>query len=423
MSEVVELMARIPRFTMQFSVSSFDCADLVPKYLLMREDGRSWKISEEVMRIVREIDQRSDIRAIADRALYAIDHRMSREDVTAVISVLLVHMGIVDPGSVAAVASHAALPGGRRRSSLLWRVPLLPPAATNVLAAALAPLCTRGIGIPVGIAALCVHCWWMLQPAWTGAAAQEMSGAEWMAALGLLIGSFFLHELGHMAAARRLSGSAGEIGFGVYLIFPVLYANVTATWKLPRAQRAFVDLAGIYFQLVFSALLIVHGHFAYHPAIGSAVIGIDISCVANLNPFLRLDGYWFLSDVTGVANLNLRIRELLRSKGRAPAGLSPRTTRLLWIYGLLSGGFWCLFMVWTVKYVRALIDWTLCAAFPCAFKLILSLSVAAWSGAAGLSRVRHLLSNRGCFIAVAVCSVGGAPHLGFVDQSARAESR
>lgn len=346
----------VPRIAMQFAVSEFDCADLAPKYLLMREDGRSWKISEEVARIVEQIDGVSDIRSVAERAAHLLNGRISVEDVTSVISVLLVSMGIVNLSGGNAAPRPKAIPAARRRSALLFRVPLLPPAITRVFAAGFAPACRMSVAIPVGAAALCVHAWWMLQPAWTLAATPEMSGTEWLAALGLLIASFFLHELGHVSTARRLSGSAGEVGFGVYVIFPVLYADVTETWKLPRTQRALVDLAGIYFQLVFAALLILYGAFFHHPAFGSAVIGIDLSCLANLNPFLRLDGYWFLSDVTGVANLGQRLRELLLRRPSRPTGLPTRTTRILWIYGVLSGGFWCMFMVWTAKYLMVLAD-------------------------------------------------------------------
>ncbi len=110
-------------------------------------------------------------------------------------------------------------------------------------------------------------------------------------------------------------------------------------------QRALVDLAGIYFQLVFAAMIILGGMVIQNAVfnnavIAIAVIAIDLSCLANLNPFLRLDGYWFLSDVSGISNLSRRVPELFFARRRLASWLSPGALRLLWTYGILTIAFW-----------------------------------------------------------------------------------
>lgn len=66
--------------------------------------------------------------------------------------------------------------------------------------------------------------------------------------LVFMLASSFFHELGHASACKYFGVRHGGIGFGLYLNFPVLYTDVTEVWKLNRAQRCVVNLAGVYFQ-------------------------------------------------------------------------------------------------------------------------------------------------------------------------------
>ena len=54
---------------------------------------------------------------------------------------------------------------------------------------------------------------------------------------GVMLASFLLHELGHLAACRRWHCPHGPLGFGLYFFNPVFYVNVTAAWRLNRRQR------------------------------------------------------------------------------------------------------------------------------------------------------------------------------------------
>ncbi|MEQ8425435.1 MAG: hypothetical protein RIA63_12045, partial [Cyclobacteriaceae bacterium] len=69
---------------------------------------------------------------------------------------------------------------------------------------------------------------------------------------GLLYLTMLIHELGHIAACRKFGIDHGEIGFGFYLAFPVLYADVTNIWKLDRHKRIITNLGGIYLELLYS---------------------------------------------------------------------------------------------------------------------------------------------------------------------------
>jgi putative peptide zinc metalloprotease protein len=66
--------------------------------------------------------------------------------------------------------------------------------------------------------------------------------------------TMLIHELGHIAACRKFGIDHGEIGFGFYSIFPVVYANVTEIWTLDKHKRTIANLSGIYLELVYASI-------------------------------------------------------------------------------------------------------------------------------------------------------------------------
>ncbi|UFH30303.1 hypothetical protein LNP04_09945 [Chryseobacterium sp. C-71] len=58
--------------------------------------------------------------------------------------------------------------------------------------------------------------------------------------------TLLFHEFGHAISCRSYGAKHGDIGFGFYLLTPVLYADVTDVWKLSRKERVIVDIAGMY---------------------------------------------------------------------------------------------------------------------------------------------------------------------------------
>lgn len=177
---------------------------------------------------------------------------------------------------------------------------------------------------------------------------------------GLYLFSTLMHELGHSTACKRFGAQPSAIGFTLYMVYPALYSDVSDAWRLRRWQRVVVDLGGMYFQLVVAAAYAIAWQFTGWWPFKMAIFGVIASGIINLNPILRFDGYWVISDVLGVTNLArqplmLAKTLILRLRGKPyPASRWPfKITLLLSFYSIAWFGFviwfaWRLFpLVWS----------------------------------------------------------------------------
>lgn len=182
------------------------------------------------------------------------------------------------------------------RLGILFEPYIFAAVAVSALVAIAVTLRTDGIGIGLG-------------------------GASFWLGYALFLGSLLVHEFGHAAAARRFGAPVGEIGATMYLIYPALYTDVTSAWRLTRAQRVTVDVGGVYFQTIVAAIVLAAGHALHFEAARAGGLLMLASCAFAMNPFLRNDGYWVLSDALGVANFGrAALRSLRAGQGGAFRG-------------------------------------------------------------------------------------------------------
>ncbi|GAB5495475.1 MAG: hemolysin D [Phycisphaerales bacterium] len=118
-----------------------------------------------------------------------------------------------------------------------------------------------------------------------------------------------IHEFGHAYACKIFNGEVPEIGAFFIAGTPCAYCDCTSSWGFTkRLHRLTVVLAGVYVELFIASFAI----FVWAIASSATVklIAFDIVVVAgvatvlaNLNPLMRFDGYYILSDVLEVPNL------------------------------------------------------------------------------------------------------------------------
>lgn len=144
--------------------------------------------------------------------------------------------------------------------------------------------------------------------------------------------SVIVHELGHASASNYFGIKHGNIGIGLYLNIPVFYADVSEAWRLARMQRVVIDLAGIYFQLIFLIPFIILDWISPNIIFQFLVFSINLSFLFDLNPFFKFDGYWVFSDLAGIPNLGKRTQETVVYFMRKV--LSKRTANMPFIFSL-----------------------------------------------------------------------------------------
>ncbi|MBZ5724973.1 MAG: hypothetical protein LAP87_08255 [Acidobacteriia bacterium] len=138
-----------------------------------------------------------------------------------------------------------------------------------------------------------------------------LSADLWTIAVVSVYLSLLFHEIGHCSACERFGVPHGEIGAGVFFIYPVLYADVGQCWSLSRLQRAVVDSAGIYFQFLLASLGCLLWIWTGDRLVRIFIYSMLLSAIFNLNPFLRMDGHWLLADLIGIPNLYRASNDLI----------------------------------------------------------------------------------------------------------------
>lgn len=210
------------------------------------------------------------------------------------------------------------------------------------------------------------------------------------------------HELAHGVACKHFGGEVREMGVVLVLgVLPSLYCNVTDLYRFPRrSHRLWVIFAGIYWQLVVSAIaaliwLVTVPYTAVADLAFLALFAGSFNLLINCNPLIKLDGYYALCQLIGVPNLQKRsfhfVSKTIRRIALGPhsdAGLSrrpePLSHKFLFVgYWLLSIGY-SIGLVWfgTTAVSASLMDWFGFGGVLLSIALVLTLSQRLWKPAA-----------------------------------------
>ncbi len=232
---------------------------------------------------------------------------------------------------------------------------------------------------------------------------------NWLNFLGVWIVALVviaLHECGHGLTCKHFGGDIDDMGFLLLVMQPCLYCNVNDAWLFEnKRHKIYVALAGIYTELLLAAFSAYIWLIAdVNSILGTIAFVIMTMCTAqslffNLNPLVKFDGYYILSDAMEMPNLKqnsttwfswLLKTKIFRMDVEAPLVPTDREKRFYMIYGGLallyistmlgtiaflgygfiaeSVGFWgVLFFIWLVAKIvakltnswpRALKEWS-----------------------------------------------------------------
>src|ERR1700719_4755630 len=165
----------------------------------------------------------------------------------------------------------------------------------------------------------------------------------------LMLGA--IHEFGHGLTCKHFGGDVHQMGFLLIYLTPAFYTDTTDILLFDRtSRRQWVIFAGIWVELLLCSISAVIWHFtapgsivndlAYKMMLLSGIQG----AVINLNPLIKADGYYALSQFLDIDNLRedafafLRVwfhKYVLRRDIDLPPS-SRRQRRIFFIFGVAA---------------------------------------------------------------------------------------
>lgn len=118
-----------------------------------------------------------------------------------------------------------------------------------------------------------------------------------------------IHELGHALACRRCGAEPEQIGIMLLMFAPTLYCDVTDSWMLKsKWKRIAIGLAGPFFEWVLAAVALFGWWWTepgtlHYVCMNIFVLSAVTTTIFNLNPLVKFDGYYILSDWLEIPNL------------------------------------------------------------------------------------------------------------------------
>ena len=281
-------------------------------WLIQRHDGSVVEVSSLLFLLAQTLDGIRQPDQIAAQMSAQLGRRMSAADVTYLIEHKLGPLSVVQKASIVA--------GGQPPTPLLGlslRAAVVPERVVLTATTWLQVLFHPPVVVAVLAGLVGLDAWLVLASpldAGVHSLLYRPSLVLMATALTLLAGAF--HELGHATACRYAGARPGVIGAGVYLLWPVFYNDLNDCYRLSRSGRLRADLGGVYFNAVLILVLGgVYGVTGFAPLLPVVVLH-HLLIAHQFLPFVRLDGYYIVSDLAGVPDLFRYVRPVL-------AGLVP----------------------------------------------------------------------------------------------------
>ncbi len=123
----------------------------------------------------------------------------------------------------------------------------------------------------------------------------------------------FIHESAHGLTCKHYGGQVHSMGLMFIYLLPCFFVDVTETWvSATKVQRLATIIAGIWIEMVICGIAMI---FWLNSAVGGwlhnsayeiiLLTGIAV-VIINLNPLIKLDGYYFLTEVIEIPDLKER---------------------------------------------------------------------------------------------------------------------
>ncbi|MBV8085606.1 MAG: hypothetical protein JO247_12415 [Chloroflexi bacterium] len=280
-----------------------------PPWLIERKDAGYVQVTQLIYRIAELCTGENTYDDIA-RQLSDGGTPVRADTVQRLVAQLLLPRGLVLDGS----GQAAKVARGQALSRINIRTREIGPDLIDPVTAWLKWLYWPPVMAALLIAGALAEGWLYFRHGIAGSLRDTLNAPGWMLVILLfVIVAAAFHELGHAAAMRYAGAKVNGMGAGLYMVYPAFYTDVTNNYRLRRWPRLRTDLGGFYFNLIF--VLAVMGAYALtgQEFLLLVVLLINFEILHQLLPFLRLDGYWALADVTGVPDFMTQMVAFVRT--------------------------------------------------------------------------------------------------------------
>ncbi len=175
------------------------------------------------------------------------------------------------------------------------------------------------------------------------------------------------HELGHAMVCKKYGGEVRTFGLMLMILTPLPYVDVSSSIGFSSVRRRmFVSAAGMMFEFLLAGIAMMVWVSTAPGIVNSMAYNIVVlasvtTLLFNINPLLRFDGYYILSDWIQIPNLAQRstnhLKYLLesrvfKSRFATDGARTPLEGHWLTAYGIASG-IYRIFLIWGIFFVLA----------------------------------------------------------------------
>lgn len=173
----------------------------------------------------------------------------------------------------------------------------------------------------------------------------------WIATTWLILKG--IHELAHSVVCKKFGGRVHNCGVMLLLLIPLPFVDVTSSWRFQNKwKRILVSAAGMMSEIFIAALAcmvwvsVEPGPLQYHA--GNVIITATLHTLFfNINPLMRFDGYYMLTDFLEIPNLATHGRQWLKGFfKRLYFGNKPAPVKETGLHGVAVRVYGALAMCW-----------------------------------------------------------------------------
>ncbi len=303
-------------------------------YIARRSDGQMVQMPPMLYALAEVIDGKADEQELAKRFSERIERQVEPDMVSELLDSQLRPLGVVAErdGSSPQIESIDPL------LALKFRTRVIPDGVVRGITTIFRPLFLPPVVVVVVLAFVALDVWLFGVHGVSQSLRKVIYDPSLVFLLfgGVVLATAF-HEIGHATGTRYGGARPGVMGVGVYIVWPAFYTDITDAYRLGKAGRLRADMGGMYFNMIFALAIVAVYAVTGFEALLLLVVIQTFAIVQQSLPLLRLDGFYIISDLTGVPDMLTRIKPVLRRliPGREP---DPRVTELKpWVRRVVTG--------------------------------------------------------------------------------------